>query len=118
MYKLGVSNDMLNWEGMHFFQKILEKRITPGRALSIYTGGGVPRQIKKGGLRHGHNPKKGGLRHGHNPRRGVLGTGTSRERRVLGTDTSRKRGVLRTGLVKKTILVTDVDKRGLWKLIY
>ena len=47
-----------------------------GGALSIYTGGGVPRHIQKGGvlgtgttqkggLRHGHNPKKGGLRHGH-----------------------------------------------------
>ena len=30
-----------------------------GGALSIYTGGGVPRYMKKGGLRHGHNPKKG-----------------------------------------------------------
>ena len=40
-----------------------------GGTLSINTGGCVPRHIKKGGLRHGHNPKKGGwgLRHGHNP---------------------------------------------------
>ena len=35
-----------------------------GGALSIYTGGGVPRQINKGGLRHGHEPKKGGLMNG------------------------------------------------------
>ena len=41
--------------------------------------------VKKEGLRHGHNPKKGG-------RRTQLGT----------------REVLRSGLVKKTILVTDV----------
>ena len=30
-----------------------------GGALSIYIGGGVPRNIPKGGLRHGHNPKRG-----------------------------------------------------------
>ena len=67
-----------------------------GGALSIYTGGCVPRHIQKrgGGLRHGHNPKKGvlgtgkvpkngGLRHGHESKGGGG---------VLGTDTSRKRG--------------------------
>ena len=82
-----------------------------GGALSIYTGGGVPQHPKRGvlgtgttqkkgvlgtgttqkrGLRHGHESKKGGLRHGHESRRGVL----------------------RTGLVKKTILVTDVAQKG------
>ena len=32
--------------------------------------------------------------------------------------TSRKRRVLRTGLVKKTILVTDVAQKEVWELIY
>ena len=32
-----------------------------GGALSIYTGGGVPRHIDKGGVSHGHKPKKGVL---------------------------------------------------------
>ena len=54
--------------------------------------------FKKGGLRHGHNPKKRDLRHGHESQKG--------------TGTSRKMGVLRTGLVKKTILVTDVAQKG------
>ena len=43
-----------------------------GEELSIHTGGGVPRHLKKGGLRHRHNPQKGGLRHGHNPKKGGL----------------------------------------------
>ena len=55
-----------------------------GGALSIYTGGGVPRHIqkggvlcmgttpKKGGIRHGHNPIKGGLKHGHELKNGGL----------------------------------------------
>ena len=67
-----------------------------GGALSIYTGGGVPRHIQKGGLRHGHNPKKEGLRHG---------------------DESKK-GVLIIGLVEKTILVTDVAQKGALEIIY
>ena len=75
---------------------------TPG-GHSQYILVGVCRSTsKKGGLRHGHNPKRGGgLRHGYNPKKGVLGTGTSR-----------KRGFLRAGLVKKTILVTDVAQKG------
>ena len=73
-----------------------------GGALSIYTGGGVPRNIQKGGLRHGHNPKRGVLGTGTAQKRGVLGTDTSQKRGVLGTGTSRKKGgVLRTGLVKR-----------------
>ena len=55
----------------------------------------MPRHIQKGG---------GGLRHGHNPKRGVLGTGTSKQ--------GEGGGVLRTGLVKRTILVTDVAQKG------
>ena len=53
---------------------------------------GVCRGTSKrgGGLRHGHESKKGGLMHGHES----------------------KKGVLRTGLVKKTILVTDVAPMG------
>ena len=49
-----------------------------GGALSIYTGGGVPQHIQKGGvLGTGTTQKRGGLRHGYNPKRGgVLGTGT------------------------------------------
>ena len=54
---------------------------------------------------------------------GVLGTGTAQKRVVLGTGTTQKKGglrhgheskkgVLRTGLVKKTILVTDVAQKG------
>ena len=45
-----------------------------GGALSIYTGGGVPRYINKGGggLRHGHNPKHGAPRPGHNPKNGGI----------------------------------------------
>ena len=71
---------------IYYVKKLISKykkiRFKPHqRALSIYTGGGVPRHIKKGGLRHGHNPKKG-----------VLGTGTSRKRGVLGTGTSSKGG--------------------------
>ena len=71
---------------------------TGSRAVRLASRG----TSKKGGLRHGHNPKKGDLRHGHNLKRGVLGTGTSRK----------GGGVLRTGLVKKTILVTDVAQKG------
>ena len=58
----------------------------PRGALSIYTGGGVPRHIQKGGSYARHNTK-----------RGVLGTGTTQKRGVLGTGTSRKRGGLRHG---------------------
>ena len=83
-------------------------RPTAWGALSIYTGGGVPRHINKGGLRHGNNPKKGGLRHRHNPKKGGLRHGHNQ---CLRHGTSRKMGVLRTGLVKKTILVTDVAQK-------
>ena len=57
-------------------------------------------------------PKRGVLGTGTTQKRGVLGTGTTQKRGVLRTSTSRKRGVLRTGLVKKTILVTDVAQKG------
>ena len=74
-----------------------------GGTLSIYTGVCVPRHIQKGGGVLGTGTtKKRGLRHGKPPKRGVLGMGTSRKRG----------GVLRTGLVKKTILVTDVAQKG------
>ena len=62
-----------------------------GGALSIYTDGGVPWNLKKGGLRHGHNPKKG-----------VLGTGTSRERGGgLRQEHESKRGCLKNWSCKK-----------------
>ena len=78
-------------------------------------GGGVlgtgttPPHQRGGGLRHGQNPIKGGLGHGHESKRGVLGTGTGTERGGG--------GVLRTGLVKTTILVTDVAQKGVYLLI-
>ena len=62
--------------------------------------------------------KKGGPTHGHNPKKGFLGTRTTPKRGggILGTGTSRKGGrggsYIRTGLVKKTILVTDVAQKG------
>ena len=81
----------------------------PGGGDSQYILVGVCRSTsKKGGLRHGHTQKKEGLRHGYNPKKGDLKHGHESKKGVLGTDTSRKKGVLRTGLVKKTILVTDV----------
>ena len=51
-----------------------------GGALSIYTGGGVPQHIQKGG---------------------VLGTGTTQKRGVLGTGTTQKRGVKARARVEK-----------------
>ena len=83
-----------------------------GGALSIYTGGGVPRHIQKGGLRHGHSPNKGGLRHGHNPKKGGLRHGHESKKGDLRHGHESKKGVLRTGLVRKTILVTDVAQNG------
>ena len=55
----------------------------------------MPRHLQKkgGGLRHGHESKNGGPRHGHDSKGGGG-------------------WVLRTGLVKKTILVTDVAQKG------
>ena len=73
-----------------------------GGTLNIYWWG-VPRHLKKGGLRHGHSPKKGGLRHGNKSKKG-WGLRHEHESKKGGG------GVLRTGLVKKTILVTDVQK--------
>ena len=52
------------------------RHIPGGGALSIYTGGGVPQHIQKGG---------------------VLGTGTTKKMGVLGTGTTQKRGGLRHG---------------------
>ena len=71
-------------------------RGTPGGTLNIYW------HLKRGGV----------LGRGTTPKRGVLGMGTTPKKGLFGTGTSRIRGVLRTGLVKKTILVTDVAQKG------
>ena len=44
-----------------------------GEAL-IYTGWGVHKNMKKGDLKHRHNPKKGSLSHGHTPNKGGGGS--------------------------------------------
>ena len=96
--------------------KVIFWHLDPRGGHSQYILVGVCRGTsKKGGLRHGHNPKKGGLRHGQNQKKGDLMHGQNQKWGVLGMGlrgTSRKMGVLRTGLVKKTILVTDVAQQG------
>ena len=67
-----------------------------GGTLIIYWWG-VPQHIQKEGVFKARTqPKKGSLRHVHESKRGGGGGG----------------GVSRTGLVKKTILVTDVAQKG------
>ena len=85
-----------------------------GGALSIYTGGGcAAAHPKRGGLRHGHNPKKGGLRHRYNPKKEGLRHGhESKKGGLRHGHESKKGGLKRTGLVKNTILVTDVAQKG------
>ena len=67
-------------------------------------GTGTP---KKGGLRHGNNPKKAGLRHGHKSEKGGLRHGHESKKGGGGV-----RLILELGLVRKTILVTDVAQMG------
>ena len=98
LFKLPLGNRQFNL--IYNVKKLISKYKrwykvqTPRGALSIYTGGGVPRHIQKGGLRHGHNQKRGVLGTGTSRKKGggVLGTGMSRKMGVLGTGTSRKRG--------------------------
>ena len=83
-------------------------------ALSIYTSWGVPRHIQKGGSWARHNPKMGGHRHGPNPKKRGLRHGQESKKGGLRHGHELKKGELRTGLVKKTILVTDVAQGSLF----
>ena len=86
----------LQWTAREWQYELVWPVINPGRgALSIYTGGGVPRHNRKMGiLGTGTTQKSGGLMHGNEHGH------ESKKGRVLGTVTSRKlaatmvRGVL------------------------
>ena len=96
-----------------------------GGALSIYTGGGVPRHKGKGGggPRHGHNPKKGaGLWYGHNPKKRGLSYGHESKKGGVRHVHKLKGGggVLRTAWSCKKDNLSNCmmsHKRGFWKLI-
>ena len=67
-----------------------------GGLLGIYTGGGVPWIIKKGGLGCGHSPRGGGAQRGW-----VLGAGITRKNEGLRCGYNLKRGLFGTGFVKR-----------------
>ena len=83
-----LSNKMMNYKFTMLCTKVSLEIYKKG--VSIYTGGVCSGTSKKGGLRNGHNPQKGWW--------------CSARARV--------EKELRIGLVKKTILVTDVAQKG------
>ena len=83
-----------------------------GGTLNIYWWGCAAAHPKRGVLGTGPTQKKGGLRHGYNPKNGGLKHGHESKKWGPRHGHESKKGVLRTGLVKNTILVTDVAKKG------